>query len=329
MLKLKSKRLILQMLVIVALFVFSSIAVSAASEKPWMPGEPKDGYTHPGYRSIALKWKSKETTEKELKCKAPEVLGYRIYMSEDGKNFRLIKTLDLKRYPSLRNVQYCVYKATGLKEYKRYYFRIRAYSNNKDGKVDESSMSAYKTVSDIPVRPMIYNITAGGKTYAATGVRGGAYVTDNGTRINMARVSSASADYTQGKDYSRLSAENFMNDRGVGSETNHAVWVSTYTQHCYLFVRQKGKWKCIDDWHCSTGRAWSPTPSGNRRIAGRVPSRHGVPWWNKFQSWNSLHGRDSGWVLGRPGSQGCVRNPSDKAEKVYKSTKLHTRILIY
>lgn len=337
--KMKRHLAILLMLAVM-LTSFATLGVSAASSpaKPWMV---QNLSANAGVNSVTLIWK--RSTQ--------NILGYRVWMSTDGKNFHVIKTLDLKRYPSLRNVQNCAYKVPNLKEGLLYRFRVTAYVNGPSGHALDS---AYKTVSAVTIREMRYKINIkqgttlsshGGNDAGWTIYRGqwitanrftsGQYVVDhNGGRyhINATRVGDTAADYTKYHNYTRWAAEKFVNDRNYKSATGQFVWVSTYTQHIYLFVKRGGKWKCVDDWECATGKANSPTPTGlnfRKSIWTKTRSRNGLPWWSAFSSWNSFHGRQSDWPVGDPASSGCVRNPNEKAEKIYKGTWMDTSVLIY
>ena len=317
----KSKRMLLLLTLTLIMVALSAVGVSAATARPWMPRNVK---THPGYKSVAIQW-SRSDQKTDIK-------GYRIYYSSDGKNFRLIKTLDYARYPKFKKLKNIVYKVPNLAEHKKHYFRVKAYVNDANGKALESS---FKTVSDMPVREMRvrFRVKGSGESLVANKFSGGVFITPTGRRVSGVRVVGERAEYTRAFDYSRLSAQYFINDKGYSSPSKYLVWVSTYTQHVYLMKGSKGKWKCIDDWHCATGKASSPTPTGYsyvKAITKKVRYRHDVNWWSPFSSWNSLHGRvGDSMSLGAPSSGGCVRNPDEKARWIYQNCPVGTTVIVF
>ena len=132
------------------------------------------------------------------------------------------------------------------------------------------------------------------------------------------------------KCYSKVTAENFVNNSGKGSKTKYLIWVSTVQQHLYVFQGSKGKWKLIKDWECATGAAGSPTPTGfDKQIERKVRSRHGVSYWSPFQTWNSIHGKLSSWAMGGPASNGCVRNFDSNAKWIYYNCDPGTGLIVY
>ena len=132
------------------------------------------------------------------------------------------------------------------------------------------------------------------------------------------------------KFYDKISAENFVNGSGQSSSTGYLIWVSTYTQHLYMFQGSRGKWKLTMDWECSTGAASSPTPTGfNKKIEGHKSYDDRIPFWCNFQTANSIHGHRSSYTFGSPQSNGCVRNYNDNAWTVYNYCPMYTAVIIY
>ena len=313
------KRLAIVLSLVLAITVFCPAGASAATK----PNMPTNVQAHPSSGSVMLIWdRSKQN-----------ILGYRIWMSDNGgDSYRIIKTLDLKRYPKLKKVQKVAYKVTGLKKYKQYRFRVLAYVNDEKGR---SLSSSFKTVTSSPVREMRikFKIKNTGETVIANRVSGGVFITESGRRVSGVRTHRERADYTTSFNYSPRSAEMFINDRKFSSPTNYLVWVSTYTQHVYLMKKSKGKWTYVDGWECATGRPSSPTPTGYnhvKSITKKVRSRHNVSWWSPFSSWNSLHGRvGDSMSLGRPASGGCVRNPDEKARDIYYKCPVGTTVVVF
>lgn len=138
-------------------------------------------------------------------------------------------------------------------------------------------------------------------------------------------------DYYQGiRFYDKISAENFVNGSGQSSRTGYLIWVSTYTQHLYLFQGSRGKWKLMMDWECSTGAPESPTPTGfGKEINGHKSYDDRIPYWCNFQTANSIHGHRSSYTFGSPQSNGCVRNFNDNAWTIYTYCPTHTAVIIY
>ncbi|MDO4517757.1 MAG: L,D-transpeptidase [Bacillota bacterium] len=150
--------------------------------------------------------------------------------------------------------------------------------------------------------------------------------------INRTSTKNASYDYTSKWDYTKEEATNYVNHRGLKSGSGKLVWISMYTQQLYVFSGSKGKWKCIDTWKISTGKASTPSPTGTKSIWTKIARRHNLPYWSCFSSYNALHAVTAqSWKnkLGRPASGGCVRNMPEKAKWVYKNVPMKTTVLLY
>lgn len=208
----------------------------------------------------------------------------------------------------------------------------------------------------------------GGQTVTAQGFGGGKYMfwyKGNYFTVNYVRVKNCKADYQPNKYgtsttyssiwarqnyasadgiegyyqglrfYDKISAEYFANGLGRSSKTKYLIWVSTYTQHVYVFQGSRGKWKLIKDWECSTGAGQSPTPTGfDKQLISqgeyrRTSYRHEVRWWSPFQTWNSIHGKRSFWAMGAPASNGCVRNFDPNAKWIYDNCPIGTALVVW
>ena len=328
MTKLMKRRTAIVMMLMMLFTSFSVIGVNAEGEEATVaaPAAVKLK-AHSGDESVILTWDA-----------VPGAVGYDVFDSAGN----CIKA----------DVTETQYKVKKLKDaYKKYKFTVKAYAKDSAG---NKLYSPAATKSNAPVRVMRYQCRLksgatlrshsgpkqkvklkGGQKVIATGFTAGQYLFwKKGSRFHMngSRVSSVKPLYKRKGDYSRFEAENFVNDRGVASKTKRLIWISTYTQHVYYFTGSKNNWKCVDDWHCCTGRASTPTPTGNKgikRIWKKVRMRHNVPWWSPFSSFNSLHGlAGPKSILGTPRSGGCVRNPDQKAKKVYKDAKIGTTVLV-
>ena len=314
------KRLVL---LLVFMLAFTSLGTGAVFAEPTAVSDLK---AEPGYEAVLLSWKANGAEK------------YYVYKKDPGAT----------TYSKAGETTATEFRAKGIKPYKNYSFYVTAL---KDGQ--ESSKS--NVVTGACIREMTYTlkIKKGGKlkshggpkvsyklkkgqTLIATGFSAGKYMFKNNKSVYYCaktRTSSRKANYTKKFNYSEKSAEDLANNKKLTSRTNKMLWVSTYTQRVYYFEKQKnGKWECTDQWECATGKASAPTPTGvtgQKAIWKKVRSRHGIPWWSPFSSMNSMHGRKKGWGVGKPASSGCVRNPNDKAKKVYKTCKVGTRVLIF
>lgn len=163
------------------------------------------------------------------------------------------------------------------------------------------------------------------------------YYTVNGEKryfyVSHIRTKNAKADYINSltNNYDEVTAESFVNKCGATSGTKYLIWVSTYTQHMYIFEGSKGNWELIKDWEVSSGKAASPSPTGfGKQIQKHIKRRSGIQYWCTFQSYNSIHGKKSSYKIdGAPHSHGCVRNTNDHAKWIYSNCKNKTGVIIF
>ncbi|MBR2674892.1 MAG: L,D-transpeptidase family protein [Mogibacterium sp.] len=332
----KSRRKVAIILLLTLIFTsLELMGVSAEDEGvvKVAPPEVSKLKANSGYQSITLTWKASQGAE-----------GYVVYM-KGSEGFSEIKVL-----PNIETE----YRVPDLKKYKTYTFRVTAFVSDATAPGGRLESKPVK-VKGQAVREMTYKLQLkapatlyshsgkrkklnlkSGQEIEATHFSTGQYVFyKDGRRyhINSIRVRVLKGVYTQEKNYSIFEAENFINEMKVSSKTKVLIWVNTYTQHVYYFEGSKGKWECTDDWECCTGRPQTPTPTGAtglKKIWTKVRVRHNVPWWSPFSSYNSMHGlAGSRKILGKPASGGCVRNPDDKAKKVYENAKVGTRVVIH
>ena len=153
------------------------------------------------------------------------------------------------------------------------------------------------------------------------------------------------------KRYSNATAEHFVNRRGYSSSTGYLVWVSTYTQHLYVFKGRKRNWKLEKHKTRATGRFERNTPLGISKITYKLPwlwfnrdvgqggyyglrIRGGfIHSWLYNIAWAQAHGgRKLRWNsehYGKPSSSGCVRVNIDFAQWMYKKIPLDTTAVVY
>lgn len=174
------------------------------------------------------------------------------------------------------------------------------------------------------------------------GYSAGNYYFDNpkGKRAYVARIAArgAKADYQPNGDYGLESAEFFINgylnsNKSLKPKNGRVIWVSTYTQHLYMFKEEGGRYVSLNgyNWPVSMGKATTPSPTGNKMIKKRISARHGIKFWSCYSGMNALHGVKGNWgkKLGRLASHGCIRNPKDGAAKIWQNCKKGTRVIVY
>lgn len=298
--------------------------------------------THPGYNAVILDWAKSDSAD-----------GYAVYYST-AKNgtYKLsgkaTNAANISKYDSGR----ILYEVTGLEEFKVYYFKVVAFYSDENNPASTSAV-----VSDQPVRPISYILTIKknvtlkkhggngpstlylkkGQKISAVGFNSGKYVIEyKGSVFNAtkSRAKKVVCSYNKTLTYDKISAEYFVNKKGLSSPTKQLIWVSTYTQELYVFTGAKGNWNMKYHWAISTGKASSPTPTGNngiKQVWKRIKKRHGLRWWTCFSSYNAFHGVNaSSWKkkLGTPASGGCVRNLTAKASWLYSNIAMKTRVFV-
>lgn len=271
------------------------------------------------YKGISLEWSS-----------VPNAVSYEIY--RDGS---LIN----------RSTSLSYYDKTNSETALHSYYIMAVAKNGK-----KSAMS--NTVSKSPVRPMYITVVfkkkvkltshdgrkvrktfKAGQKVTAHGYGSGKYqfyYNGNLFHAKNLRVKNANALYTKSFNYSNKDAEAFIKSTGKTSPTPWLIWVSEYTQHVYIFKRVQGTWKVYDSWEIASGKASTPSPKGfSKKINKKIKSRHGLGPWSCYSSMNAFHGKRKNWKVGKPASNGCVRNPTDKARWIYKNIPLRTKVIIY
>lgn len=285
---------------------------------------------HAGYKSITITF-----------AKDPGAYGttyYRLYRStKKNKGFKLIKNLTSKNNTDKRyNTGQIFYRDTvngNIKRNTPYYYRVFAVRKTNDGKT--YTTVSYAQASAREVRQMYQRIKVGGTWYTANGFSGGKYYTVGGNVFSVNSVRDASCDYSKNSNYTNRTAENFVNEYTKYKKKNgknRMIWISTYTQHLYVFKwnAKKKMWKIDKHWECSTGKAGSPTPMNKSKdLDHKHRTRHGLPYWNCFSSCNAMHGRYSGWDMGVPRSGGCVRNPNYRAEYIYDNVARGSAVMAW
>ncbi len=141
--------------------------------------------------------------------------------------------------------------------------------------------------------------------------------------------------------YSARQAEKIANQKEWSSPTKYLIWISTFKQHMYIFKGSRGKWKCIHDWACSTGRF------GTEFETDQCKTKIGAKYdWFNFSyyyraKWASTirGGAIHSWTYnekqqrrkgkpGKPRSRGCVRVETENAKWIYDTIPVKTTVQI-
>ena len=186
------------------------------------------------------------------------------------------------------------------------------------------------------------------------------YFMDGDYRFRISRINARKQSvyyHKQGtENYSYKEAELFVNrymQKGGMSkptQTGYCIWVSFYDQHSYILQYRNGKWQMAQkglkptvgsakskawkwsttNWESSTGKASTPSYTGNQRINSyRVKYLKGIYWWNGYLGKNGYHGKRSSYPLGKPASHGCIRNATDNAKKIWDMKFIGTPVICY
>ncbi|MCQ2546192.1 MAG: L,D-transpeptidase [Clostridia bacterium] len=128
-------------------------------------------------------------------------------------------------------------------------------------------------------------------------------------------------------------------------KTKYCIWVNYYTQHLYIFQYVNGTWKIAkqgrkvggktwtwkrSSWECSSGKASTPSYTGNNMINHwRFRSQVGIPYWNCYHGKNGIHGKARSYKLGEPHSHGCIRNNNSDAKAIWDMKFIGTPVICY
>ncbi len=314
---------------------------SERSEKVWTEKVMVENLeSHPSYNAVVLDWDKDDVADHYVVYRGTKKVAT---VTNDGNT---------SKYDEDR----VLYEVKKLEEYKKYTFKVVPYYDETS---DEEAAGEMAKVKDQPVRPISYNLKIkqsvpygtlkrkngkgpksvalkAGETIKAVGFNSGKYVFEyKGAVFNIVkqRISGVSCTYSKDITYDKISAEAYVNGKGLTSPTKQLIWVNTYTQELYIFKGSKGKWKLNKHWPVSTGKASSPTPTGNdgiKEVWKKLSTRHNLKWWTCFSTMNAFHGLFDSWrkKLGNPASGGCIRNEVKNAKWIYDNIKYKTTVLI-
>ena len=216
-------------------------------------------------KSLWIKWAYNE-----------KATGYQILVpDEDGEFTKVIRTITSKTKVKA--------KVKNLENGKRYFFKIRAYVK-KGNQYGYGPLS--KTIIGCPiskevlkslstVHPLYYKVRMlttmtvkgvtlkKGKKYTATSLNKTtskrstvAKITTGGKTVKVptSALTFVKLVTNYKKAYNRATAESFVNAKGYDSVTDYLIWISTYTQHLYVFKGGPYNWSLVLDTPCSTGK---------------------------------------------------------------------------
>ena len=287
--------------------------------------KPRNIHAYSGYRSVKLTWNA-----------VPKAEEYIILRSIAGKKkFKQIGKTKQTNYVDKMDYiyNYYAYRVVATMKYKNKVIK------SPPAKVREHSVMRLRIYITFKKTRKIDGLTIRkGTTLRSDAFAGGQYYfTYKGRRLAVPRimVDVEGKKYEEKDNYTKNDAALFINEivhrKKIKTNKKYLIWVSTHTQHLYVFKRKNGKWRVVKDWEVSTGRAVSPTSTGLKRIHKKVFSRHGINFWSCFSNMNALHGisGNMGASIGKLASSGCVRNHTSDAAWIYAKCGKGTRVLIY
>lgn len=287
--------------------------------------KPKKLKAYAGHNSVKLTWKA-----------VPKAKEYIILRSVAGKK-KFKRVGKTKKTEFVDNISYIytdyAYRVVATMKYKKKTIK------SPPAKIRKNSVRRLRVyVTFKSNRKYNTGTIHRGTRIRTDGYGGGYYLFDHhGKRHSVPRVAvrDAHAKYKKEGNYKDSEAELFISgylkSHRLRPDKKYVIWVSTYTQHLYVFKKKKGKWKVTKDWEVSTGKAASPTSTGTKRIRRKVFRHHQIQFWNCFSNWNALHGVTGNMEasIGRNASNGCVRNSNGDAAWLYAKCAKGTLVVIY
>lgn len=138
--------------------------------------------------------------------------------------------------------------------------------------------------------------------------------------------------------------ESTVNNKNLSSPTQYLVWTRIDEQYTYIFQGSKNNWKLIRSFICSTGRDYTPTPTGTFALTYKVPSfgqnkgyccKYAFGFIGSSYLYHSIIFDKTGsyllenkGVLGRKASQGCIRFSVEHAKWFYDNLISGTTVYI-
>ncbi|MEG0500694.1 MAG: L,D-transpeptidase [Cellulosilyticaceae bacterium] len=137
--------------------------------------------------------------------------------------------------------------------------------------------------------------------------------------------------------------EDYVNLKGMSSETEYFVWTDLYRQRTYILKEQEEVWKVEKIMICSTGRNTYLTPRGEFKLEYRIPyfgmgkgfmCKNAVVIFRDYMYHSILFDKTGQYVkegkcqLGQRVSHGCVRLSEEDSAWIYKHIPLETTVWI-
>lgn len=138
--------------------------------------------------------------------------------------------------------------------------------------------------------------------------------------------------------------ESTINGKNLSSPTKYLVWTRLDEQRTYIFSGSKNNWKLIKCFICSTGRDYTPTPTGTFSLTYKVPSfgqnkgyccKYAFGFIGSSYLYHSIIFDKTGTyllenkgVLGQKASQGCIRFSVEHAKWFYDNLISGTTVYI-
>lgn len=126
------------------------------------------------------------------------------------------------------------------------------------------------------------------------------------------------------------------------SKTKYLLLVNLTRQRVGVFTGEKGNWKKVKEYLCSSGAAGYDTPTGTFTVQERGPwffnqsLGSGARWWVRFNGpylFHSLEMDENKNVkdtrLGTPLSHGCVRLNIDEAKWIHDAIPAGSTVVVY
>jgi len=139
---------------------------------------------------------------------------------------------------------------------------------------------------------------------------------------------------------SQSNLEKFLNENNFDSSTSYFIWVDLANQRVNLFTGSYKNWKLYKSMPCSTGKASTPTVTGNFSVQDkgsyfRVNSNVICKYYTRFYGGYLFHtvlldnaGDIVDGTLGTPVSHGCIRLAIEDAKYIYDNVPQGTFVWI-
>ncbi|MBR1900339.1 MAG: L,D-transpeptidase [Lachnospiraceae bacterium] len=166
------------------------------------------------------------------------------------------------------------------------------------------------------------------------------YIKNKYLKITKALCTGNKGDYT--KETKEAYVNGTANDAGtkrIESETSYLIWISLDKQRVNIFNLVGGKWKWLNTYKASTGKADAPTLDRSflsRKTAYQVQWKkekvENLKYYTAFYGSGIHKFPSSGMskVIGiKPVSHSCVRIPEAGAIWIYKNIPVSTRVWVW